>query len=188
MVKKCENLYIVFKNTGDYYPCWEIEDIFKSKRKANECLEGFRDNEGYLDLDEHKVEKRCVVGQMPHQNLYTKTIRDYHDVIVRLEELGFECKEDVPDSTMCLHSGRRIAFRINKEVTQMVKMEIDTKDTMVLKCACSEVDRAFEKGRGIGRKCKCWLTLQGTEKEKGRLETISHEPNFMFRMIDMQEE
>lgn len=52
---------------------------------------------------------------MSHQNLFTKTRKELFDSVVRLEELGFECKEDEKDSLMCLHPSKRIAFRISYE-------------------------------------------------------------------------
>ena len=52
---------------------------------------------------------------MSHQNLFVKSVRDFHDTIVRLEELGFECDEDMKDTAMCLHNDKRIAFRISVE-------------------------------------------------------------------------
>ena len=56
---------------------------------------------------------------MAHQKLFTKTRKDLWDSITRLEELGFECKEDGKDTLMCLHNKKRIAFRISKEKTKV---------------------------------------------------------------------
>ena len=49
-----------------------------------------------------------------HKNLYVKTVGDLWDVVVLLEELGFDCKEDQKNSVMCLNNRKRIAFRISK--------------------------------------------------------------------------
>lgn len=56
---------------------------------------------------------------MAHQNLFTKTRKDLWDSIVRLEELGFECKEDGKDTLMCLHNRKHIAFRLSYEGPQI---------------------------------------------------------------------
>lgn len=59
-IKKVNCVFLVFKNVGDYYACWEVQDIFNTKRKANTDLEGYRDRDGYLDDDKYQVRKMCV--------------------------------------------------------------------------------------------------------------------------------
>lgn len=68
---------------------------------------------------------------MAHQKLFTKTRKDLWDSITRLEELGFECKEDGKDTLMCLHNKKRIAFRISKEKTK-VGLNIFKNERMLL--------------------------------------------------------
>ena len=51
-----------------------------------------------------------------HQNLFTKDTRTYHDTVVRLEEIGFVCKDNEDNSSsMCLNFDKRIAFSISDE-------------------------------------------------------------------------
>jgi len=51
-----------------------------------------------------------------HQNLFTKDTRTYHDAVVRLEEIGFVCKDNEDNSSsMCLNVDKRIAFSISDE-------------------------------------------------------------------------
>lgn len=59
-VKKGECVFLMLENVGDYYDCWEVQHIFNTKRKANADLEGYREEDGYLDDSKYWVKKMCV--------------------------------------------------------------------------------------------------------------------------------